>query len=202
MCRDSDTMWYWWYSNIYRRHTILGMGEDAGADGFGNSRGETFMDAGDKERLADIYRQTIGTGESIIAALQRLQSEFGYIREDCVDWLARRAGIPVAKFYGVITFCSQFYQAPRGKHIITVCSGTVCHVKGAARIIDRLRRDLQLADDSRTTRDMRFTVEQVNCVGACSIAPVVIVDEQVFGKQHPEAMARVVKQYQKAGQNE
>lgn len=160
------------------------------------------MEGREEDTLEGIYRQTIAAGENIIAALQRLQSEFGYIREDCVDWLARRSGIPAAKFYGVITFYSQFHLTPRGKHIITVCSGTVCHVKGAARIVDRLRHDLQLLGDSRTTKDMRFTVEQVNCVGACSIAPVVIVDEQVLGKQHPEAMARVVKQYQKAGQNE
>ena len=98
--------------------------------GIGRSREKMFMGAGDKETLEVIYRQTIGAGEGIIAALQRLQSEFGYVREDCVDWLARRTGIPAAKFYGVITFYAQFHQTPRGKHIITVCSGTVCHVKG------------------------------------------------------------------------
>jgi NADH:ubiquinone oxidoreductase subunit E len=127
--------------------------------------------------------------------LQEIQHEFGYIQEESVEWFAKRANIPASKFYGVITFYSQFHLNPRGKNIVTVCSGTVCHVKGAPRIIDKLKSELGLKKDAQTTKDMRFTLENVNCVGACSIAPVVIVNDKVYGKQSPEKMAKNLKTY-------
>ncbi len=145
------------------------------------------------DKLEIIYRATLGAGETIIAALQEVQDQFGYIDEAAVNWLARRAAIPEAKFYGVITFYSQFHLSPRGRTVITVCSGTVCHVKGAPRIVERLHRDLGLKGEQQTTNDRQFTVEQVNCVGACSIAPVVLVNGEVYGTQSPETMARVMK---------
>ncbi len=148
-----------------------------------------------QEKLESIYRRTIARGDNIITVLQQIQNEFGYVREDAIDWFAKRADIPAAKFYGVVTFYSQFHLSPRGKNIVTVCSGTVCHVKGAPRIIDRLRGDLKLKGEAQTTADMLFTVENVNCVGACSIAPVVIVNDKVYGKQSPDKMAKNLKSY-------
>ena len=112
-----------------------------------------------------------------------------------MEWFAKRTGIPSAKWYGVTTFYSQFHLTPRGENIITVCSGTVCHVKGAEKIISQLRSDLKLKGDSQTTRDMKFTLENVNCVGACSIAPVVIVNEKVYGKQTGDSMVKNIKTY-------
>ncbi|WP_163340110.1 NAD(P)H-dependent oxidoreductase subunit E [Desulfopila sp. IMCC35008] len=148
-----------------------------------------------EEILESIYSKNSSGGDNIIAILQDIQNELGYIQEDAVDWFARRTGIPASRFYGVVTFYSQFHLTPRGKNIVTVCSGTVCHVKGAPRIVSRLQQDLHLKDDNGTTKDMQFTVENVNCVGACSIAPVVLVNEKVFGKQTPEKMIRNLKPY-------
>lgn len=148
-----------------------------------------------EEVLEGIYQKTVAHGDNIITVLQEIQNAFGYVQEESVNWFAARTSIPASKFYGVITFYSQFHLTPRGKNIITVCSGTVCHVKGASRIISRIREDLKLGEDKVTTKDMLFTLENVNCVGACSIAPVVVINEKVYGKMNPEKIAKTVKTY-------
>lgn len=147
--------------------------------------------------LEQIYQKSQSHGGSTIAILQDIQDELGYISEEAVEWMSKRTGIATAKYYGVATFYAQFHLHPRGKNIITVCSGTVCHVKGAQKIIGKLKADLQLKGEAQTTRDMQFTLENVNCVGACSIAPVVIVNEKVFGKQNPDSMVKNIKAYKK-----
>jgi len=145
--------------------------------------------------LEKIYERSCVNGDNIITILQDIQNELGYVSEEAVQWFAKRTGISAAKYYGVATFYSQFHLNPRGKNIITVCSGTVCHVKGAQRIIGKLKEELKLKGDDRTTRDMKFTLENVNCVGACSIAPVVLVNDKVFGKQSPDSMVKNIKPY-------
>lgn len=153
------------------------------------------MDKQMTETLEAIYNRCVANEDNIITVLQEIQSEFGYIQEEVVNWFADRSNIPPSHYYGVVTFYSQFHQKPRGKNIVTVCCGTVCHVKGASRIISKVREDLKLKDDQDTTRDMMFTLEHVNCVGACSIAPVVLVNEKVFGKQTPSKMVTNLKGY-------
>ena len=134
-------------------------------------------------------------GDNIIGILQQIQNAFGYVPEETVHWFAKRTSIPASQFYGVITFYSQFHLAPRGKNIVTVCAGTVCHVKGAPRIISKIQEDLKLKEDQDTTGDKLFTLERVNCVGACSIAPVVLVNEKVLGKVTPASMVKSLKKY-------
>jgi NADH:ubiquinone oxidoreductase subunit E len=153
------------------------------------------MEKEHEEKLESIFQSSVAVGDNIITVLQEIQKVFGYVPEDAVTWFSKRLNIPASKFYGVITFYSQFHLTPRGKNIVTVCSGTVCHVKGAPRIIKKLASDLKLKGDVRTTRDMQFTLENVNCVGACSIAPVVIVNEKVYGKQSPDSMVKNLKTY-------
>lgn len=153
------------------------------------------MEKHTEDRLEKIYKKSVEEGDNIITILQEIQSEFGFIQEATVNWFARKTNIPASKFYSVTTFYSQFHLNPRGENIITVCSGTVCHVKGAQRIISKLQDDLKLKGDDQTTRDMKFTLENVNCVGACSIAPVVLVNEKVFGKQGPDKMVKNVQTY-------
>lgn len=153
------------------------------------------MEKEQEGKLESIYRKAVAGGDNIITVLQEIQKVFGYVPEDSVTWFSKRLNIPASKFYGVITFYSQFHLTPRGKNIVTVCSGTVCHVKGAPRIIEKLASDLKLKGDVRTTKDKQFTLENVNCVGACSIAPVVIVNEKVYGKQSPDSMVKNLKTY-------
>jgi len=154
-----------------------------------------MMEKIQEDALESIYQEYLTNNDNIITILQQIQDEFGYVPKESVNWFAEKTNIPSAKFYGVITFYSQFHLTPRGKNIVTVCSGTVCHVKGANRIINKLKDDLKLKGDVRTTRDMQFTLENVNCVGACSIAPVVMVNDKVYGKQSPEKMSTTLKTY-------
>ena len=147
------------------------------------------------ESLEAIYARSVANEDNIITVVQEIQNEFGYIQEEVVNWFSKRSNIPASKYYGVITFYSQFHQNPRGKNIVTVCCGTVCHVKGASRVISKVKDDLKLKEDQNTTRDMLFTLERVNCVGACSIAPVVLINEKVLGKVTPGKMVKSLKEY-------
>ena len=132
-------------------------------------------------------------GGSIISLLQDTQELFGYIPEDVVFWLSGELNIPASNFFGVATFYAQFYLKPRGKNILTACCGTACHVKGSATVINRIREDLSLTEGEDTTEDARFTLESVACVGACSIAPVLIANRKVYGKVTPEAASDMLK---------
>lgn len=152
-----------------------------------------------EEKLEKIHRRFAESGGNIISILQDVQTEFRYIPEDTVVWFSRRTGIPVSKFYGVITFYSQFHARPRGENIITVCCGTVCHVKGSERIIFRLRDELSLKGDQETTRDGKFTLEKVACVGACSIAPVVLVNSTVHGNMTSDKVIKQIKRHRDGG---
>ncbi len=151
------------------------------------------------DELREVVDKYIGVKGITIPVLQDIQEQFGYLPEEAVDWAADRLELPRSQFFGVATFYSQFYMTPRGKNIVTVCSGTACHVKGSEKISDRLVRDLNLAPGQNTTDDLNFTLEKVNCVGACSIAPVVIINQKVNGKASASKIALQVK---KLGQEE
>ena len=146
--------------------------------------------------VVDKYKSLKGI---TIPILQDIQEQFGYLPKDAVLWTADRLEIPRSKFFGVATFYSQFHMTPRGRNIITVCSGTACHVKGSDKIHERLVRDLNLSPGQSTTDDLNFTVERVNCVGACSIAPVVIINKKVNGKS---AASRIARQIQSLAKQE
>ncbi len=133
--------------------------------------------------------------DSVMIYLQKIQSEMGYVPQYAIEYLAKKTKASESHMFGVVTFYSQFHQKPRGKNIVTVCCGTVCHVKGAPRIISKVQDDLKLKEGQDTTKDMNFTLERVNCVGACSIAPVVLINEKVLGKVTPSKMVKSLKAY-------
>jgi NADH:ubiquinone oxidoreductase subunit E len=142
------------------------------------------------EAILDNYRKNEG---NLISILQDIQTEFGYIPEDAVTWFSDKLDIPASRFYGVITFYSQFHLKPRGKNIITACCGTACHVNGADKIRDGLRRELHLANGEDTTADGKFTLEEVACLGACSFAPIVLVNGEVHGKTKVNKIVNEIK---------
>ncbi len=146
-----------------------------------------------KTKLDKIYRSHKDNEGNIISLLQDIQAEFGYIPEDAVMWFSTRLDIPASSFFGVATFYAQFHLKPRGRNIITTCCGTACHVKGSERLINGLIRELDLPDGENTTPDRQFTVEKVNCVGACSIAPVVIINDKVHGKMSADGLMKEIK---------
>lgn len=142
------------------------------------------------QKILDSYHRNSG---SIISILQDVQGSFGYIREDAVNWFSEKLNIPASNFFGVATFYAQFYLKPRGKNIITACCGTACHVKGSAKIIDKLREEMKISEAEDTSNDGKFTLESVACVGACSIAPVFIANKKVFGKMTMDKAKEMLK---------
>ncbi len=142
------------------------------------------------QRILENYQQTEG---NIISILQDIEETFGYLPEEAINWFSKRLDIPPAKFFGVATFYAQFHLKPRGKNIITACCGTACHVKGSERLINSLIKELKIPAGEDTSEDREFTVERVNCVGACSIAPVVIINKEVHGKMTPDKLMKEIK---------
>jgi NADH:ubiquinone oxidoreductase subunit E len=142
------------------------------------------------EVILDNYRTNEG---NLISILQDVQTVFGYIPEDAVNWFSNKLDVPASRFYGVVTFYSQFHLKPRGKNIITACCGTACHVNGSDKIIDGLRRKLGLAKGEDTTEDGQFTLEEVACLGTCSFAPIVLVNGKVHGKAKVDKVLKEIK---------
>lgn len=151
------------------------------------------MDESTPAKLESVYTKYVEDDGNAVSILQDIQTEFGYIPEDVVGKIADMTGIAESMFFGIVTFYTQFHTKPRGKNIVTACCGTVCHVKGSQRIITRISDDLKLRNGEDTTRDGLFTMEKVNCIGACSIAPVVVINQKVHGMMSPEKTARQLK---------
>lgn len=145
------------------------------------------------EKIEKVYEKYRNEKGNTIPILQDIQNSFGYIPEDALTWIARKLDIPESRFFGIATFYAQFHFTPRGKNIVTACSGTACHVKGSERIINAIRRELALPDGQDTTDDIAVTLEKVNCVGACSIAPVVLINKQVHGRTAADKILREIK---------
>lgn len=146
-----------------------------------------------EERFYPILdRYKMGNG-NLISLLQDIQAEFGYIPEEAVYWFSERLDLPPSRFFGVATFYAQFHLKPRGRNIISVCCGTACHVKGSSKIVERIQKDLGLTSEGETTRDGNFTLEVVRCVGACSLAPVVIVNERVYSEMTVDSSSKLIK---------
>ncbi|GAB4389487.1 MAG: NADH-quinone oxidoreductase subunit NuoE [Thermodesulfovibrionales bacterium] len=158
-----------------------------------------FALEGSLQELEKVYERYRGQKGAVIPILQDIQEAFGYIPQEAISWISHRLEIPESRFFGVATFYAQFHLKPRGRNIITACSGTACHVKGSERLINGIRRELNLAEGEETTPDVQFTVEKVNCVGACSIAPVVIINKKVHGKASADKIMKEIKALKKRG---
>ncbi len=146
-----------------------------------------------EKTLNEILNKHISDEGNVISLLQGIQGAFGYIPETVVDWFSKKLDMPESRFFGVTTFYAQFHSKPRGKNIITACCGTACHVKGSDRLINTLFRELNIPHEEDTTKDGQFTVEKVACVGACSIAPVIIINKKVHGEMNINKLLRQIK---------
>ena len=134
-------------------------------------------------------------GDGLVPLLQRIQQRYGYLPEDIVLEASRRTGIPASRMYGAATFYEQFHLAPRGRHTVKCCRGTACHVKGTAEIAQSLGRLLGVGD-GETTGDRRFTFESVACLGTCFLAPVVMVDDDYYGKLTSSKLESILDAYE------
>ncbi len=131
---------------------------------------------------------------ALMPVLQEIQDHYGYIPEPCVHLVAERLNVYTSQIYGVLTFYAQFHLEPRGKYIVRVCMGTACHVKGAGRIGDTLTDRLGIGH-AETTEDLKFTVEHVACIGACGMAPVIMVNDATYGSMTVQKLDEVVAKY-------
>ena len=148
-------------------------------------------------RTTDAIIDRIGTRRDlIIPLLQAVQQEFNYLPADAMERLYERTEIDRAQLISVATFYSQLRLAPYGKHIIKVCVGTACHVKGANNVYDAFRRELKLEGDSITTADGMYSIEKVACLGCCALAPVVQIDEKIFGHVQPGRVREVLDEFE------
>jgi len=137
-----------------------------------------------------------GKHDSVIAILQDVQSEYNYLPEDALRAVASQLSLPLIQVCGVATFFKAFSLKPRGEHTVRVCLGTACHVRGAPAVLDEAKRQLGI-EPGNTTDDMRFTLETVNCLGACALGPIVVVDDEYHGQMSPGKVKKVLNKYKK-----
>ena len=128
----------------------------------------------------------------LIPILQQVQDIYRYLPEDVMRHIAGKLHISPAKVFGVATFFAHFAITPKGKHIVKVCNGTACHVKGASPIITAVKNKLKLTGNKETTDDGLFTLECVSCLGACGLAPVMVIDDTVHGQMTPEKVNKLI----------
>jgi NADH-quinone oxidoreductase subunit E len=133
---------------------------------------------------------------SIIAMLQDLQELENYLPEKALEYLSEKLSMPLSKIYRIATFYNAFSLTPRGKYLINVCLGTACHVRGAAKVLDRTKLYLGV-DVGEVTKDGLFSLETVNCLGACAMGPIVVVGSDYHGQMTPAKVAATIKKYRK-----
>jgi NADH-quinone oxidoreductase subunit E len=133
---------------------------------------------------------------SIIGILQDVQEEQNYLPEKDLEYISEKLSLPLARIYRIATFYNAFSLTPRGKHIINVCLGTACHVRGAAKVLDRIKMYLGV-DVGEMTKNRIFSLETVNCLGACAMGPIVVVGSDYHGQMTPAKVASTIKKYKK-----
>jgi NADH-quinone oxidoreductase subunit E len=140
-----------------------------------------------------------GEKGALIPLLQAAQDTYGFIPESAIDQISEIVGIPAAEIYGVITFYSQFRLKPLGKYLIKVCDGTACHVNGSERIAGIIEDELQISGND-TTEDGLFTLQKVACLGCCSLSPVIMVNDETYGRLTPKKVQHLLKEYKSKDQ--
>ena len=131
---------------------------------------------------------------NIISILQDTQETYRYLPKEIFGYLSEKLGVSTAKIYSVATFYDNFSLEPKGKYVIKICDGTACHVRKSIPILDRLRKELKLSEAKITTDDLMFTLETVSCLGACGLAPVITVNEKVYGAVTPEKASAILNE--------
>jgi NADH-quinone oxidoreductase E subunit len=154
------------------------------------------MDA--KEKLKEIFSNHYRKRDALIPLLQDIQEEFGYLAPEAMDAAARFCRVAPVEVYGVATFYAQFKFSPRGKNIVMVCQGTACHVMGGARVLEEVQSKLGVVP-GQTTKDGVFTLERVACIGACALAPAMVVNKDTYGRMRAERVTEILDGYKQGG---
>lgn len=152
---------------------------------------EDPFDYGPVDSVLAKYEGQKGT---MIPILQATQEAYGYLPRQALEYIAKKQKVPFSRVFGVATFFAQFHLHPRGRNIIRVCQGTACHVRGGSKILQKMREELQL-DVGGTSEDKKFTLESVACIGACGLAPVMMINNDTFGRLTTQKISDILKDY-------
>ena len=147
-----------------------------------------------KDRLSEILKKYGRDKSQLVSILQDIQSEYNYLPRQALEKLSKKMDIPQSQIYSMATFFRAFSLNKRGKHIVNVCLGTACHVRGAELILESLERQLGISR-GQTTQDLNFTLESVNCMGCCATGPVVKIGEEYFGHMTNDKVEPMLKKY-------
>lgn len=152
--------------------------------------------------VSDVARIAVkkykGVEGSVMMALHDIQNECGYISEENQKYLSENLEVPLAEIYGIITFYNRFTTTPKGKYAIQVCTGTACHIQGSETLFEQLKEKLGI-DDKETTKDGLFSLESVRCLGACGLAPVIVINGETYGKVTPKMLDEILLKYKSMG---
>lgn len=148
----------------------------------------------DKEKVDSILDSYKGEKGILLSVLGDINSRFNYLPKDALRYVSQRLNVPLTDILRVATFYNAFSMAPRGRHLISVCLGTTCFVKGAGQLFEKLERDLEIKD-GETTKDLKFTLQKVRCIGCCALAPAIRVDNDVYGRLKLEHLKKVLGLY-------
>ena len=155
---------------------------------------ENCMDKKLKEEVQELLKNYSKDKDNLIKVLEDIQEKYGYIPQVAQVEVANYLKMPLAEVYGVITFYSRFTTEPKGKYNVSVCLGKACFVKGSEKLLDRAKELLKI-EEGQTTADGKFSIDATRCIGACGLAPVFTINEEVYGKATPETMEKAIKEY-------
>jgi len=146
------------------------------------------------ERIDEIIDRYVGEQGVLIQLLLDIQSELNWLPKEAIEQISKKFQVPVSQVYRIASFYKAMSLTPRGEHMVNVCLGTACHVRGGPRIMAKAEESLEIRA-GETTKDMKFTLERVNCLGCCALGPVIVVDDEYYGKMAPAKVEEVLKSY-------
>ena len=149
----------------------------------------------DVNKIKEICASFNRDPQELINILHSTQEHFGYLPAEVQEVISAETGIPVAKIYGVVTFYSFFTMTPKGRHPISICMGTACYVRGAEKVLDEFKKELGL-QVGQTSKDGKFSLSSLRCVGACGLAPVVLIGDKTYGRVAPDDVRNILKEYE------
>ena len=144
------------------------------------------------EKVCEIINNYDRQPNKLIPILQEIQDVYRYLPQEVMAFVATSLGVSIARVFGVASFYAHFTLEPKGKYVIKICDGTACHVKKSTKILEALRKHLRLTGEEKTTKNMLFTIETVSCLGACGLAPAIVINDDVHGLMTPESAVAVI----------
>jgi len=151
-------------------------------------------DAALKERVQVVLSGARDGRKALVPLLQEVQEELGYVPEEAILGISEKLGVPASEVFGVLTFYAQFRLTPQGRNLVKVCRGTACHVRGSPRILRAVENCLGIRS-GETTADLEFSLEDIGCFGSCSLAPVMVINQDTYGRLTPEKAVHLVESY-------